>query len=229
MSTSRIVRRGIASGAELASVTESRELIFERLSGASEWERNLTRIGARSRIADRRQYDCNICEMYSIPVQSRRHQQHPLAVSLARSRKVRGGRYGERQEPVHLHGKKVRRFASRLEAPPCSVKFPSPGGSNQHRRACHRVRMPPQNRTRNEAPVDGATSAAPSPHQYFTFLYYLFPCNVIRFLRWPVKYFQEGGLESPYTVEWEDALDEDQIKSKSEVRVVTSLCPRFAC
>ena len=64
----------------------------------------------------------------------------------------------------------------------------------------------------------GAVTTAPSAHRYFTFLYYLFPCNTIRFLRCPVKYLNESGLESFYTVSWEDALDEEKIRSTSEVR-----------
>lgn len=75
--------------------------------------------------------------------------------------------------------------------------------------------------TRLEMTFDGTTSAPPSPHQYFTFLYYLFPCNVIRFLRLPVKYLQDSGLDSPYAVSWDVALDEGQIKSKSEVRMTS--------
>lgn len=65
----------------------------------------------------------------------------------------------------------------------------------------------------------GASSTAPPRQQYFAFLYYLFPCNTIRFLRGAVSYLLESGLESPYSVEWEEALDEDKIRSKSEVRL----------
>ncbi|KAF9246273.1 hypothetical protein BU15DRAFT_70380 [Melanogaster broomeanus] len=61
-----------------------------------------------------------------------------------------------------------------------------------------------------------AASSAPSSDACFSCLYYLFPCNLIRFLRGPVAYLQERGYETPYTVNWEDALDEDNIRSKSE-------------
>ena len=64
---------------------------------------------------------------------------------------------------------------------------------------------------------DGAVSKAPSAHRYFTFLYYLFPCNTIRFLRYPVRYLNDSNLESFYAVSWEDALDEAKIRSSSEV------------
>ncbi|KAL6300529.1 Hamartin protein-domain-containing protein [Sparassis latifolia] len=69
---------------------------------------------------------------------------------------------------------------------------------------------------RLEQTFEGSASSAPSPHRYFTFLYYLFPCNVIRFLRYPVTYLKQNGLDSPYAVDWDEALDEDQIRSRSE-------------
>ena len=68
-----------------------------------------------------------------------------------------------------------------------------------------------------ELTFDGPQSKAHSAHRYFTFLYYLFPCNTIRFLRYPIKYLDDNGLESLYAVDWEKALDEDKIRSKSEV------------
>ncbi|KAH9048166.1 hypothetical protein EDB84DRAFT_1458760 [Lactarius hengduanensis] len=64
----------------------------------------------------------------------------------------------------------------------------------------------------------GSTAApAPSPRQYFTFLYYLFPCNLIAFLRNPVGYLTDRHVERPYAVDWEDVLDHEQIKTKSEL------------
>jgi hypothetical protein len=69
---------------------------------------------------------------------------------------------------------------------------------------------------RLEQTFTGATSPPPLQH-YFAFLYYLFPCNTLRFLRGPAIYLDKNGLESPYTLNWEDALDEDKIRSKSEV------------
>lgn len=84
---------------------------------------------------------------------------------------------------------------------------------------------------RLDSVFDAAVPIPPSPHQFFQFLYYLFPCNVLRFLRDPVSYLTEdkrwgkatrlasgSDLESPYTVSWKDALDEDMIRSKAEVR-----------
>ena len=69
---------------------------------------------------------------------------------------------------------------------------------------------------RLEQTFTGATSPPPL-QRYFAFLYYLFPCNTLRFLRNPAAHLEKSGLESPYTVNWEEALDEDKIRSKSEV------------
>ncbi|KAH9946055.1 uncharacterized protein BXZ73DRAFT_86256 [Epithele typhae] len=63
---------------------------------------------------------------------------------------------------------------------------------------------------------DATESKAPLPDRYFTFLYYLFPCNTIRFLRYPVRYLDENSAESMFTVGWEDALDEQKVRSISE-------------
>jgi hypothetical protein len=60
-------------------------------------------------------------------------------------------------------------------------------------------------------------SGTPAPNQFFTTLYYLFPCNVIRFLRDPLLYLEQHAVQSPYTVGWEEALDEVQVKSRAEV------------
>lgn len=67
-------------------------------------------------------------------------------------------------------------------------------------------------------------SSAPSPHRYFTVLYYLFPCNIIRFLRYPIRYITDIQCENPYAVGWDEVLDEPQIKSRSEVRVCPIRC-----
>ncbi|KAJ7740733.1 hypothetical protein DFH07DRAFT_838927 [Mycena maculata] len=75
-----------------------------------------------------------------------------------------------------------------------------------------------------ELPFDTAASSAPSPRQYYTLLYYLFPCNVLRFLRHPVLYFTSNGVESPYTVDWDAALDEEKIRSKSETLLRGHVC-----
>jgi hypothetical protein len=60
--------------------------------------------------------------------------------------------------------------------------------------------------------------AVPDVRRLFTFLYYLFPCNIIRFLRGPVAYLVAHKIPTPYSRSWADALDEAQIKSRTEVR-----------
>lgn len=59
-------------------------------------------------------------------------------------------------------------------------------------------------------------SSAPPPGIFFSCLYYLFPCNLLRFLRGPSAYINDRRYESPFSISWEDALDEDNIRSKSE-------------
>lgn len=75
---------------------------------------------------------------------------------------------------------------------------------------------------RLELTFDGTASSAPSPRALFTILYYLFPRTTLRFLREPTVCLAERGFETPYTVSWEEALDGEQIRSLSEVRV--TLC-----
>ncbi|KAJ7172596.1 hypothetical protein C8R46DRAFT_1086542 [Mycena filopes] len=69
-----------------------------------------------------------------------------------------------------------------------------------------------------------ASSSSPSPRQYYTVLYYLFPCNVLRFLRSPVLYLTTNAVESPYTVAWDLALDEQKIRSKSQTLLRSHVC-----
>ncbi|KAF7338398.1 HATPase-c domain-containing protein [Mycena venus] len=71
---------------------------------------------------------------------------------------------------------------------------------------------------------DTGSSSTPSPRRYYTLLYYLFPCNVLRFLRSPVLYLTANNVESPYTVDWETALDEQQIRSKSQTLLRSHVC-----
>jgi hypothetical protein len=70
---------------------------------------------------------------------------------------------------------------------------------------------------RLESTIDATASPVPSPRPLFTILYYLFPRTTLRFLRKPCNYLAEHGFASPYTVSWEEALDEIIIRSKSEV------------
>ena len=70
---------------------------------------------------------------------------------------------------------------------------------------------------RLESVFDAVTSPAPVPSAFFCVLYYLFPCNVITFLRNPFRYLNAKQVESPHIEAWEDAFDEDELRSKSEV------------
>ncbi|KAA1469542.1 hypothetical protein DENSPDRAFT_816598 [Dentipellis sp. KUC8613] len=70
---------------------------------------------------------------------------------------------------------------------------------------------------RLEMIFDATAAPAPSPKRYFSILYYLYPCNLLSFLRRPAEYLVEKNEECPYSTDWEEALDEDQIKTKSEI------------
>ncbi|TRM61869.1 hypothetical protein BD626DRAFT_500788 [Schizophyllum amplum] len=69
-----------------------------------------------------------------------------------------------------------------------------------------------------------AATSAPSPRPLYTMLYYLFPCNVIKFLRGPLDYLLSHDVPSPYTVDWSGAFDDAEIRSKSEHLVRTHIC-----
>lgn len=58
----------------------------------------------------------------------------------------------------------------------------------------------------------------PSCRQFFSSLYYLYPSNVLKFIRAPAVYLVEANLPSPYVEHWEQAIDVQDIKRKSEVR-----------
>ena len=62
------------------------------------------------------------------------------------------------------------------------------------------------------------TPKPPSPRPYFTTLYYLYPANMLKFFHSPVKYLQDCGLNSPWVESWEQALDQVEIRVRSEVR-----------
>lgn len=66
----------------------------------------------------------------------------------------------------------------------------------------------------------GAVSSAPRPRRYFTFLYFLYPCNLLRFLRTPASYLVDRGFESPFSVDWDVVLNEESMHRQSEVMLV---------
>ncbi|KAF8162891.1 hypothetical protein B0H34DRAFT_693349 [Crassisporium funariophilum] len=69
---------------------------------------------------------------------------------------------------------------------------------------------------RLEMTFNATASPPPSSRPYFTMLYYLYPSNVLKFLRGPVSYLISNSLESPYVETWEKALDENEIRRRSE-------------
>lgn len=73
-----------------------------------------------------------------------------------------------------------------------------------------------------ESTFGANATSAPSPRAFFTIIYYLFPITTLRFLKEPAKCLAEHGFPTPYTVSWEQAVDEVQIRSKSEVRCLSS-------
>lgn len=65
--------------------------------------------------------------------------------------------------------------------------------------------------------VDSVSSRPPDPKHYFTFLYGVYPCNVIHFIRHPERYLAANPCESPYELPWDEIIDEDELKSRSRV------------
>ncbi|TFK72200.1 hypothetical protein BDN72DRAFT_792826 [Pluteus cervinus] len=70
----------------------------------------------------------------------------------------------------------------------------------------------------------GPTSAVPSPRSYYTALYYLYPSNLIKFLRGPVQYLVEKELPSPYTVGWDQAVNDETVRRKCEAVLREHVC-----
>lgn len=62
---------------------------------------------------------------------------------------------------------------------------------------------------------DTVSPPPPDAEKLFTFLYGIFPCNVIRFLRAPVDYLRKAEYESPFQADWDDILDETAVQNKA--------------
>ncbi|EKM83057.1 hypothetical protein AGABI1DRAFT_118451 [Agaricus bisporus var. burnettii JB137-S8] len=77
---------------------------------------------------------------------------------------------------------------------------------------------------RLEMTFSGITSHIPDPRPFFSMLYYLYPSNVLKFLRGPVEYLISYNLDSPYMEGWNQALDEDEIRRKSENLLREHIC-----
>ncbi|KDQ10321.1 hypothetical protein BOTBODRAFT_147832 [Botryobasidium botryosum FD-172 SS1] len=71
--------------------------------------------------------------------------------------------------------------------------------------------------TRLESTFDTTVSPPPPDvRQYFTFLYGLWPCNTLAFLRDPAAYLGTAGFESPFTTGWNEAFEVDQIRARGK-------------
>ncbi|PWN41362.1 hypothetical protein IE81DRAFT_330971 [Ceraceosorus guamensis] len=74
---------------------------------------------------------------------------------------------------------------------------------------------PDLNWRRLESSFDTVASSPPNAVQFFTFLYGIFPCNMIRFLRAPIDYLRKAQYDSPVAGSWEDMMDELAVQSRS--------------
>ncbi|KAG8817977.1 hypothetical protein FRC17_011012, partial [Serendipita sp. 399] len=70
---------------------------------------------------------------------------------------------------------------------------------------------------RLEYSFDTAASNSPDAIRYFTFLYGIYPCNCLAFFRDPIQYLIEKQCRSPFTVGWEEVLDEDEASSRCDM------------
>ncbi|CAA7265382.1 unnamed protein product [Cyclocybe aegerita] len=75
---------------------------------------------------------------------------------------------------------------------------------------------PDINWERLDMSFDATASLPPSSRPYFTILYYLYPSNVLKFLREPVRYLGDAEIPSPYVESWEEAFDLNEIHRRSE-------------
>ncbi|KAG8927351.1 hypothetical protein FRC02_008268 [Tulasnella sp. 418] len=70
--------------------------------------------------------------------------------------------------------------------------------------------------TRLESSFDLTRSSPPDARLYFQFLYGLWPCNTLAFLRRPIKYLKDAGQEGPFADSWEEIIDEDEVHSRAK-------------
>ncbi|EST08538.1 Hamartin [Kalmanozyma brasiliensis GHG001] len=68
---------------------------------------------------------------------------------------------------------------------------------------------------RLESTFDTTMSTPPNAEHLFTFLYGLFPCNIIRFMRSPIDYLRKASFDSPFEGPWEDMMDEVAVQNRS--------------
>jgi hypothetical protein len=72
---------------------------------------------------------------------------------------------------------------------------------------------------RLEMSFHAAASLPPSSRNFFTMLYYLYPANLLKFLRNPSLYLVNTGTTSPYLEPWKQAFDEAEVHRRSKVRL----------
>ncbi|KXN82608.1 hypothetical protein AN958_02459 [Leucoagaricus sp. SymC.cos] len=77
---------------------------------------------------------------------------------------------------------------------------------------------------RLEMTFSSTTSLPPNPRPFFSLLFYLFPSNVLRFLRSPVESLVAYSVDSPYVGSWKGAFDEDEIRRKAENLLREHIC-----
>ncbi|KZV97656.1 hypothetical protein EXIGLDRAFT_832683 [Exidia glandulosa HHB12029] len=68
---------------------------------------------------------------------------------------------------------------------------------------------------RLEASFVPISSRLPSADHYFTFLYGMYPCNTVEFLRRPTKYMQDRQIPCPFVVGWQEVLEDSQIRARA--------------
>jgi hypothetical protein len=67
-----------------------------------------------------------------------------------------------------------------------------------------------------EFTFDSAPSTIPDASRYLNFLYGIFPCNTLAFIRDPVKYLIDKDCRSPYENPWEEIINVGAIRAHSE-------------
>ncbi|PWN25574.1 hypothetical protein BDZ90DRAFT_262221 [Jaminaea rosea] len=84
-------------------------------------------------------------------------------------------------------------------------------------RLSRRLTLRPEVKWRRlESKVDTDHTGDPDALRFFTVVYGLFPCNMIRFLRAPIDYLRKANCVPLLDSEWEDLIDETNLQLRSE-------------
>jgi hypothetical protein len=90
------------------------------------------------------------------------------------------------------------------------------------------LHIPPEtNWDRLDMVFHATVSAPPYSRPLFTILYYLYPSNTLRFLQGPVQYLVDCNTPSPYVETWAQALDQNEVRRRSEVCCGLFFLPHF--